>query len=55
MKANHYTFAELKENDEDLKKLRNWLERIRALDFYGAPAKTQAEQQLAECEEILET
>ena len=55
VKADHYTFAELKENDEDLKKLKNWLERIKALDFYGAPARTAAETQLAECEEMLES
>jgi len=55
VKADHYTFAELKENDEDLKKLKNWLERIKLLDFYGAPARAAAEQQLAECEALLES
>jgi hypothetical protein len=55
VKAEHYTFAELKENDEDLKKLKNWLSRIKALDFYGAPARAAAEQQLVECEEMLES
>lgn len=54
VKADHYTFAEVKENDEDLKKLKNWLERIKVLDFYGAPARATAEQRLAECEELLE-
>jgi hypothetical protein len=54
VRANHYTFAELKENDEDLKKLKNWLERIKVLDFYAAPARTTAEQELAKCEELLE-
>jgi hypothetical protein len=44
----------VKENDEDLKKLKNWLERIKVLDFYGAPARATAEQRLAECEELLE-
>lgn len=55
VKADHYTFAELKENDEDLKKLKNWLERIKALDFYGAPARATAEQRLAQCEELLDS
>ena len=55
VKADHYTFAELKENDEDLKKLKNWLERIKALDFYGAPARASAEQQLTECEALLDS
>lgn len=55
VKAEHYTFAELKENDEDLKKLKHWLERIKTLDFYGAPARAAAEQELVECEEALES
>lgn len=55
VKADHYTFAELKENDEDLKKLKNWLERIKTLDFYRAPARETAEQQLIECEALLES
>lgn len=54
IKAEHYTFAELKENDEDLRKLKGWLARIKAIDFYGAPARAKAEQELAECEELLE-
>jgi hypothetical protein len=54
VQAGHYTFAELKENDEDLKKLRGWLDKIKALDFYGAPARAAADQQLAECEALLE-
>lgn len=54
VQADHFTFAELKENDEDLKKLRGWLDKIKALDFYCAPARVSAEQQLAECEALLE-
>lgn len=54
VKADHYTFAELKENDEDLKKLKGWLEKVKALDFYGAPARAAAEQQLVQCEEVLD-
>ena len=53
--ADHYTFAELKENDEDLKKLKSWLEKIKALDFYGASARAAAEEQLAQCEALLES
>lgn len=55
VKAGHYSFAEIKENDEDLKKLNNWLERIKVVDFYGAPARATAEQQLVECEALLES
>ncbi len=54
VQAGHYSFAEIKENDEDLKKLKNWLERIKVVDFYGAPARATAEQQLVECEALLE-
>lgn len=54
IKAGHYTFAEVKENDEDLKKLKGWLDKIKVLDFYGAPARSAAEEQLAECEALLE-
>lgn len=54
VKVDHYTFAEVKENDEDLKKLKGWLDKIKALDFYGAPARAAAEKQLAECEALLE-
>lgn len=55
IKADHYTFAELKENDEDLQKLKGWLEKVKALDFYGAPARAAAEQQLEQCEALLDT
>lgn len=55
IKADHYTFAEVKENDEDLRKLKGWLGKIRTLDFYGAPARASAETQLAECEALLES
>lgn len=55
VKADFYTFAELKENDEDLKKLKGWLERIKALDFFGAPAQMAAERELVLCEELLES
>lgn len=55
IKAGHYTFAEVKENDEDLKKLKGWLYKIKVLDFYGAPARGAAEKQLAECEALLES
>lgn len=52
--ANHFTYAELEENDVDLKKLRSWLEKIRKLDFYGANLAPEAEKRLAECESLLD-
>lgn len=52
--ANHFTYAELEENDVDLKKLQSWLEKIRKLDFYGAPLAQDAQKRLDECESLLE-
>ncbi|MDR8727300.1 Chromate resistance protein ChrB [Burkholderia pseudomultivorans] len=52
--ARHFTYAELEENDVDLKKLQSWFEKIRKLDFYGAPLAAEAEERLRECEAHLE-
>jgi hypothetical protein len=52
--ANHYTYAELEENDVDLKKLQGWLDKIRKLDFYGASLRAEAEQRLKGCEAVLD-
>jgi predicted lactoylglutathione lyase len=52
--ARHFTYAELEENDVDLKKLQNWLEKIRKLDFYGATLAPEAEQRLQACAELLD-
>ncbi|KWF20816.1 Chromate resistance protein ChrB [Burkholderia pseudomultivorans] len=52
--ARHFTYAELEENDVDLKKLQSWFEKIRKLDFYGAPLAAEAGERLRECEARLE-
>lgn len=52
--ANHFGYAELEENDIDLKKLQRWLEKIRRLDFYGAPLADESTQRLRACEELLD-
>jgi hypothetical protein len=52
--AQNFTYAELQENDEDLKKLKSWLEKIGKLDFYGAGMAPEAAEQLLRCEEKLE-
>jgi hypothetical protein len=49
-----FTYPELQENDVDLKKLEGWLEKIRKLDFYGAPLAADAQAQLRACEALLE-
>jgi hypothetical protein len=52
--ASHYTYAELEENDVDLKKLQGWLAKIRKLDFYNADRAAEAEQRLAGCVAVLD-
>ncbi|NWH08351.1 MAG: chromate resistance protein ChrB [Alphaproteobacteria bacterium] len=54
VEASHFTYAELEENDVDLKKLRGWLAKIRKLDFYGAARAAEAEQRLKGCEAVLD-
>jgi DNA-binding transcriptional regulator PaaX len=51
---NHFTYAELEENEVDLVKLRNWLARVRDRDAFGAQGRQAAEAELARCEEELE-
>ena len=52
--AGKFTYAELEENDEDLKKLRTWLDKIRKLDFHGASLGKEAGKRLAQCEGLLD-
>ena len=52
--ANHFTYAELEENEVDLVKLRNWFGRVRERDVFGASGREAAEQGLASCEQALE-
>ena len=48
-----FTYAELEEEDVEFRKLRDWLEKIRKLDFYQAPLGTEAAERLAQCEATL--
>lgn len=52
--AEHFTYAELEENDVDLKKLQGWLDKIRKLDFYGAVRAAEAQERLKRCEAVLD-
>lgn len=52
--AEHFTYAELEENDVDLKKLKGWIEKIRKLDFYGATLAVEATERLKSCEALLD-
>jgi hypothetical protein len=49
-----FTYAELEEEDTDLKKLQGWLEKIRKLDFYGGTLAEQASSRLRDCEACLD-
>ena len=48
-----YTYAELEEEDNDLKKLQSWLEKIRNLDFYQASLSALATERMKHCETVL--
>lgn len=50
-----FTYAELEEEDTDLKKLQGWLEKIRKLDFYDAPLAEEATARLRDCEDLLDS
>jgi hypothetical protein len=52
--ANHFTYAELEENEVDLVKLRNWFAKVRERDVFGADGRQAAEKALEGCEESLE-
>ncbi|WP_432845693.1 Chromate resistance protein ChrB [Amycolatopsis sp. CA-161197] len=52
--ANHFTYAELEENEEDLTKLRNWFAKIAVRDVFGAPGRAAAEEALQTCVDALE-
>ncbi|UES36721.1 Chromate resistance protein ChrB [Roseibium aggregatum] len=54
IEAAHFTYAELEENDVDLKKLQGWLEKIEKLDFYGGERAKEAQHRLQGCEAVLE-
>jgi DNA-binding transcriptional regulator PaaX len=53
-RANHFTYAELEENEEDLLKLRNWFAKVADRDVFGAPRRPATVQALGACERALE-
>jgi hypothetical protein len=52
--AEHFTYAELEENEVDLVKLRSWFAKITDRDEFGASGRAAAEQAIAACEVTLE-
>jgi DNA-binding transcriptional regulator PaaX len=53
-REDHFTYAELEENDEDLIKLRNWFAKIEQRDVFGAPGRQACREALQACERALE-
>ena len=51
---NHFTYAELEENEVDLVKLKNWLAKIVERDVFGADGRAATERALEQCEQSLE-
>ncbi len=52
--ADHFTYAELEENDVDLAKLKGWFAKVQARDVLGAEGVGRAEEALERCEQALE-
>jgi DNA-binding transcriptional regulator PaaX len=52
--ANHFTYAELEENEVDLVKLRNWFAKVAERDAFGASGRAATERALESCEQSLE-
>ena len=52
--SEHFSFAELEENEVDHAKLVNWLAKVAARDVLGAPGRAAAEEALEACRQALE-
>lgn len=52
--AQHFSFAELEENEVDHVKLVNWLAKVKTRDVLGAHGRSTAEKALESCAEALE-
>lgn len=51
--AEHFTYGELEENDEDLTKLRRWFQKVAVRDALSASGRREAEEALAQAEVVL--
>jgi hypothetical protein len=48
----NFIFAEVEENEEELEKLKQWLDKVQKRDIVGAPSQQQAVEKVAQCEEL---
>ncbi|GKU24128.1 Chromate resistance protein ChrB [Clostridium folliculivorans] len=51
---NNFSFAEIEENEHELRKLNIWLEAIIKRDFFNSSMKEESETTLINCKDILE-
>jgi ChrB-like protein len=54
-KAEHFSFAELEEIEEDLAKLTSWFRKIQGRDFFPGKRSEEATQLLTRCRQMLDT
>ena len=54
VRAKHFTYSELEENEEDLTKLRGWFEKVKARDVLGAARRKEVVEALDDCARTLE-
>ncbi len=52
--AQHWSFAELEEIEEDFAKLTSWLRKIQQRDFFPGPKVEEAVALLARCRQLLD-
>lgn len=52
--AEHFTYAELEENEEDLTKLQGWFDKVSTRDVLAAARRPDAETALQNCATALE-
>lgn len=52
--AEHFSFAELEENEVDHQKLQRWLAKVVARDVFGAPGRADADRAFQQCSEEME-
>ena len=50
----NFTFAEIEENEEELKKLKEWYEKIAARDSFEASLKEKSKVTLSKCADVFE-
>jgi hypothetical protein len=48
-KRGRATYAEVEESEADLERLRKWLARVKARDYFDAPGRVEAEEAVEHC------